>query len=174
MYAMRYIFPLIIPLIFLATFLLASIKKVKVYDSFTEGMKGAIPLVLSIFPYIAAVTMLSMFLDASGLGDRLNAWLAPAYRLVGIPQELAPLALIKPLSGSGSIAVLSDVLQKYGVDSYIGRCACVLYGSSETVFYIGAVYFAGIKRKKLTAALLISLAAFVISVIFGCFLCKFM
>ena len=174
MYKMKYIFPLILPIIFLTTFLFASIKKVKVYDSFTEGMKGAVPLILSIFPYIAAVTMLSMFLDVSGLSTMLNLWLAPAYRLVGIPQELAPLVLIKPLSGSGSIAVLSDVLAKYGVDSYIGRCACVLYGSSETVFYIGAVYFAGVKRKKFTAALCISLVSFVISVIFGCFLCKFL
>ena len=171
---MNYIFPLIIPLIFLVTFLVAGIKKVRVYDSFTEGMKDAIPLVVSIFTYIAAVTMLSLFLEASGIGNKLNAWLAPAYRFVGIPEELAPLTLIKPLSGSGSIAVLSEVLEKYGVDSYIGRCACVLYGSSETVFYIGAVYFAGIKRKKLTAGLVISLVSFVISVIFGCFLCKFL
>ena len=171
---MNYIFPLIIPLVFLLKFVIASLKKVRVYDSFKEGMKGAIPLVVSIFPYIAAVTMLTMFLDVSGLGDKLNAWIAPAYSFLGIPQELAPLMLIKPLSGSGSIAVLADVLAKYGVDSYIGRCACVLYGSSETVFYIGAVYFAGLKRKKLTAALMISLFSFVISVIFGCFLCKFL
>ena len=174
MYAMSYIFPLIIPLIFLTTFLFAGVKKVKVYDSFTEGMKGAIPLVISIFPYIAAVTILSMFLEVSGVGVRLHEWLSPVYTLFGIPQELAPLTLIKPLSGSGSIAVLSELLEKYGVDSYIGRCACVLYGSSETVFYIGAVYFAGVKRKKLTAALVIALVSFVISVIFGCFLCKFM
>lgn len=174
MYRMNYVFPLIIPLIFLLTFVIASLKKARVYDSFTEGMKGAIPLVVSIFPYVAAVTMLSMFLDVSGLGNKLNAWISPAYSFLGIPQELAPLMLIKPLSGSGSIAVLADVLTKYGVDSYIGRCACVLYGSSETVFYIGAVYFAGLKRKKLTAALIISLFSFIVSVIFGCFLCKFL
>ena len=174
MYAVKYIFSLIIPFLFIATFIFASLKKVRVYDSFTEGMKGAIPLILSIFPYIAAVTMLSMFLEVSGFGYKLNGWLTPIYTLVGIPQELAPLVLIKPLSGSGSIAVLGELLQKYGADSYIGRCACVLYGSSETVFYIGAVYFAGLKRKKLTAALVISLFSFVISVIFGCFLCNFM
>lgn len=174
MYEMKYIFPLIIPLVFLSTFVFALLKKVRVYDSFTQGMKGAIPLVVSVFPYVAAVTMLSMFLDASGLSDVLNTWLAPVYSAVGIPKELAPLMLIKPLSGSGSIAVLADLLEKYGVDSYVGRCACVLYGSSETVFYIGAVYFAGLRRKKLTMALGISLFSFVISVIFGCFLCKFM
>lgn len=174
MYEVNYLFSLLIPSIFLITFLVASVKKVRVYDSFTEGMKGAIPLIVSIFPYIAAVTMLSMFLEVSGFGERLNGWLAPLYGLIGIPQELAPLLLIKPLSGSGSIAVLGELLEKYGVDSYIGRCACVLYGSSETVFYIGAVYFAGIKRKKLTTALCISLVSFVISVVFGCFLCKFL
>ena len=171
---MKYILAWTIPLIFLTSLLFAIFRKVKVYDSFTEGAKGAIPLILSIFPYIAAVTMLSMFLEVSGLESILHRWFTPVYRLVGIPQELAPLVFIKPLSGSGSIAVLGEILEKYGVDSYIGRCACVLYGSSETVFYIGAVYFAGVKRKKLTAALVIALVSFVISVIFGCFLCKFM
>ena len=171
---MNYIFPLIIPVIFLATFLFAAIKKVRVYDSFTEGIKGAFPLIVSVFPYIAAVTMLSLFLDVSGLGDILSKWLAPLYSALGIPQEVAPLVLVKPLSGGGSIAVLSEILEKCGVDSYAGRCACVIYGSSETVFYIGAVYFAGLKRKKFTAALIISLVSFVVSVIFGCFLCKFL
>ena len=174
MYEMKYIFPLIIPVIFLATFVFATVKMVRVYDSFTEGMKGAIPLVLSIFPYVAAVTMLSLFLDASGLGNLLAKWLSPLFSAVGIPHEVAPLILIKPLSGSGSIAVLSELLGKYGVDSYAGKCACVIYGSSETVFYIGAVYFAGLKRKKLSTALVVSLVSFIASVLFGCFLCKFM
>ena len=174
MYGLNYIFPLIIPVIFLATFLFAAIKKVRVYDSFIEGIKGAFPLIVSVFPYIAAVTMLSLFLDVSGLGDILSKWLAPLYSALGIPQEVAPLVLVKPLSGGGSIAVLSEILEKCGVDSYAGRCACVIYGSSETVFYIGAVYFAGLKRKKFTAALIISLFSFAVSVIFGCFLCKFL
>ena len=174
MYGLNYIFPLIIPVIFLATFLFAAIKKVRVYDSFTEGIKGAFPLIVSVFPYIAAVTMLSLFLDVSGLGDILSKWLAPLYSALGIPQEVAPLVLVKPLSGGGSIAVLSEILEKCGVDSYAGRCACVIYGSSETVFYIGAVYFAGLKRKKFTTALIISLVSFAVSVIFGCFLCKFL
>lgn len=171
---MKYIFPLIVPIIFIATFLYAIVKKVRVYDSFTDGIKGAIPLIVSIFPYIAAVTMLSKLLEVSGAGDKLSEWLSPVYSFMGIPQEVAPLVLMKPLSGNGSIAVLTEILETCGVDSYAGRCACVIYGSSETVFYIGAVYFAGLKRKKFTAALVISLFSFVISVIFGCFLCKFM
>lgn len=174
MYEMNYIFACLIPVVFISSFLVAVIKKVKVYDSFTKGAKGAIPLILSIFPYIAAVGMLSLLLEVSGAGAALSKWLAPTYSAVGVPQEVAPLILIKPLSGSGSIAVLSEILEKFGADSYVGRCACVIYGSSETVFYIGAVYFAGLKRKTFTAALLISLFSYLISVIFGCFLCNFL
>ncbi len=168
------IFPLIIPLIFLLSFAFALFRKVKVYDSFTEGVKGAIPLILSVFPYVAAVTMLSKLLEVSGLSGTLANWLSPLFRFLGIPQEVASLVIIKPLSGSGSIAVLTEILETQGVDSYAGRCACVIYGSSETIFYIGAVYFAGLKRKKLNVAVGIALISFLISVIFGCFLCKIM
>lgn len=169
---MTRLFPLVIPLLFLCSFLFALARKVRVYDSFTQGMKGAIPLVVSVFPYIAAVTMLTKLLEISGLDVRLAERLSPIFRAVGVPEELAPLVLVKPLSGSGSIAVLSDILEKYGVDSYIARCACVLYGSSETVFYIGAVYFAGIQRKRLSLAVCIALFSYLLSVLLGCALCR--
>ncbi len=169
---MKYIFPLIIPLVFLFSFLFALFRKVKVYDSFTEGVKGAIPLILSVFPYVAAVTMLAKLLESSGLGASLSEWLTPVFSFAGVPQEVAPLVLIKPLSGSGSIAVLTEILDGHGVDSYVGRCACVIYGSSETIFYIGAVYFAGLQRKKLNVAVGIALLSFLASVVFGCFLCN--
>ncbi len=171
---MKYFFPLIIPAVFLLSFLFALFRKVRVYDSFTEGVKGALPLILSVFPYVAAVTMLAKLLQSSGLSASLSNWLSPAFSFMGIPQEVAPLVLVKPLSGSGAIAVLTEILDGYGVDSYIGRCACVVYGSSETIFYVGAVYFAGVKRKKLNVAVAISLFSFLASVVFGCFLCKLM
>lgn len=165
---------LIVPLLFFASFLFALFRKVKVYDSFTEGMKGAIPLILSVFPYIAAVTMLNKLLEVSGLTDKISAFLYPCFEKVGIPGEIAPLVFMKPLSGGGSIAVLTDILEKYGVDSYAARCACVAYGSSETIFYIGAVYFAGLKRKKLTLALVIVLVSYLLSLLLCCFLCRIM
>lgn len=149
-------------------------KKVKLFDCFTDGVKGAIPLVTSIFPYIATVAMLSKLFEVSGMEQALSKWLSPLFSFTGIPTEITPLLLIKPLSGSGAIAVLSDILTKYGVDSYIARCACVAYGSSETIFYIGAVYFAGIKRKKLTTAFLIAVFSYLASVVFCCFLCRIM
>lgn len=170
---MNYFLAILIPLIFLLSFLYAACKKVKVFDSFIGGMKGAIPLVTSVFPYIAAVTMLNSLLSVTGLDVTICNFLSPVFHFFGVPTELSPLLFVKPLSGSGSIAVLSDILQKYGVDSYIGRCACVTYGSSETIFYIGAVYFAGIKRKKLTQALCICLLSYVVATVFCCFICRF-
>ena len=165
---------LLIPIIFLASFAFALLRKVRVYESFAEGVKGVLPLIMSVFPYIAAVTMLTKLLESSGLGDILANRLAPAFDFLGVPKEIAPLVLIKPLSGSGSIAVLSELLEKYGADGYIPRCACVVYGASETIFYVGAVYFAGLKRKRLTAALGIALFSYLTSVIFACFLCRIM
>ena len=171
---MKYIFAWLIPLIFLLTFLFAICRKVKIYDSFTEGAKGAIPLILSIFPYIAAVMMLYTLLEVSGLEAKLNAWISPLFTFTGIPEEISSLILMKPLSGSGSIAVLTQILERCGVDSYAGRCACVVYGTSDTIFYIGAVYFAGMKRKKLTSALVIALSSYLLAVVFACFLCRIM
>ena len=169
---MNYVLALIIPIIFLCSFLYALKKKVKIYDAFTDGAKGAIPLVVSVFPYIATVTMLCRLLEISGVQAFLEDLLSPLFSTLGIPKEITPLIFIKPLSGSGSTAVLSSILDCYGVDSYISRCACVAYGSSETVFYIGAVYFAGLKRKKLTLALAISLLSYFLSLPLCCFLCK--
>lgn len=171
---MTYVFALLVPALFLVSFIVALVKKVKLYDAFTEGVKGAIPLIMSVFPYIATVAMLSKLFEVSGLEALFAKWLSPAFSFTGIPNEITPLLLVKPLSGSGAIAVLSDILTKYGVDSYAARCACVAYGSSETIFYIGAVYFAGLKRKKLTLALVISVVSYLASVILCCLLCRIM
>lgn len=171
---MTHIFAFIIPVLFFLSFLFAFIRKVRVYDSFTDGVKDAIPLIVSVFPYIAAVTMLSKLLEVSGIGDLLAKRLTPLFSLFGVPQELSSLLLVKPLSGSGAIAVLSDILNVYGADSYISRCACVIYGSSETIFYIGAVYFAGLKRKNLTKAMMISVMTYLLTAVFSCFLCRIM
>lgn len=169
---MNYILAIIIPLIFLTSFAFAAWKKVKIYDSFTEGVKGAIPLILSIFPYIVGVMMLCKLLEVSGLEAKLTKWISPLFSFTGVPEEIAPLVLMKPLSGSGSIAVLTQILERYGVDSHIGKCACVAYGTADTIFYIGAVYFATVKRKKMTTALIIAITSYLLSVIFACFLCQ--
>ena len=168
---MKY-FALVIPVLFLLVFVFALVKKVRLYDSFTAGIKEALPLAFSLFPYLAAILMLSELFEKSGLSDMITSFLAPAFRFLGVPPEIAKLVLIKPFSGSGSTALLSDILSTYGADSFIGRCACVSYGSSETVFYILAVYFANIKNKKLVKPVAIALTANLATVVLGCYLCR--
>ncbi len=163
-----------IPLLFLIIFITASIKKVKPYDAFTEGAKSAVPFAVSVFPYLASIFVLTELFEASGLSDGLSRLVSPFFEFFGIPKELTKLVLIKPFSGSGSLAVVADIYTKYGVDSYLSRCASVIYGSSETVFYVAAVYFAGAKTKKLFVPILISLIATFSSCVFACFICLIM
>lgn len=162
---------LLIPLLFLSLFAYALVRRVKLYDCFTEGVKGAVPLILSLAPYLVSILILSELFEQSGLSERLTQALAPAFRFFGIPPEIGKLALIKPFSGSGATALLSEIFATYGADSHIARCACVAYGSSETVFYISAVYFAGCK-KNLLKPVAVSLIANFLSLIAGCFLCR--
>lgn len=162
----------LIPAIFLLSFIYAATKKVNVYESFLKGMKQAPPLVLSVFPYVAAVSMISALFEISGLSAAFAQKASPFFAAAGVPAELCELILVKPLSGSGSSAILSNLIAAHGADSYIGRCACVIYGGNETIFYVSAVYFAKIKRKKIAAALCICLFSYALSVIFSCFLCR--
>ncbi len=164
----------LIPILFLIIFLLAIIKKVKPYDSFTLGAKSAIPFATSIFPYLVSIFVLTELFEASGLSAIFLKFLSPVFGLFGIPSELCKLVLIKPFSGSGSLALLSEIYTEYGVNSYLARCASVIYGSSETVFYVAAVYFAGAKTKKLTKPIIISLIASFFSCVFACLICKIM
>ena len=98
-------------------------------------------------------------LEESGLSKRLIDLLTPILSFFGIPKEVAPLLVLKPFSGSGALAMLSDIYAKFGTDTFIGKCASVIFGSSETVFYIAGVYFAKTKNKNLTLPIIISLIA---------------
>mgnify|MGYP005756712343 FL=1 len=162
---------LIIPILFLVLFIYALFRRVKLYDCFTEGVKGAVPLVVSLFPYLVSILILSELFEQSGLSARLTQALSPLFSFLGIPPEIGKLVLVKPFSGSGSTALLSEILASFGADSYIGRCACVAYGSSETVFFVSAVYFAG-SKKKLAKPILIALIANFFSLVLGCLLCR--
>lgn len=162
---------LIIPLLFLVLFIYALFRRVKLYDCFTEGVKGAVPLVVSLFPYLVSILILSELFEQSGLSAHLTQALSPLFSFLGIPPEIGKLVLVKPFSGSGSTALLSEILDSFGADSYIGRCACVAYGSSETVFFVSAVYFAG-SKKKLAKPILIALIANFFSLVLGCLLCR--
>ena len=161
-----------IPVFFLIILLVSLFKKVKPYDAFTQGAKSAIPFAVSVFPYLVSIFVMTELFEISGLSALLTKVLSPVFGFLGIPDELTKLVLIKPFSGSGALALLSEIFSTYGVDSYLSRCACVIYGSSETVFYVAAVYFAGAKTHKLLKPIVISLVASFFSCVFGCFICK--
>lgn len=160
-----------VPALFILIFVFAIIKKVKPYEAFTLGAKSAVPFATSVFPYLVSIFVLTELFEASGLSTALCSVLSPLFNLFGIPKELTKLVLIKPFSGNGALALLTEIFNTYGVDSYLSRCASVIYGSSETVFYVAAVYFAGAKTKNLTAPIVISLIASFFSCVFACFIC---
>jgi len=164
----------IIPAVFLIVFVFAAIKKVKIYDEFSKGIAEAVKFTISLLPCLAAILMMCAVFETSGLSALFTKALSPVFGALGIPKELTKLVLIKPFSGSGSLAYLNEIIKNYGADSYIARCACVCYGSSETVFYISAVYFAGTKIKKMGGAIAIVLISTLVSTIIACLLCKIM
>ena len=164
----------IIPLFILVVIVAGFFRRGPVYGSFVTGVKGRLDLLLSIMPYFTVILIAVELFTASGLGAKLERLLEPVFTALGIPSELAQLVIIRPLSGNGSIAMLQTLMNEYGADSYIARCACVCYGSSETVFYISAVYFAGMKAKGLMKPIVISLFSALVATVLACALCKIM
>ena len=140
-------------------------KKINVYDAFVEGASNAVPLIVSIFPYLVAIFLLCDLFEISGLSTVIINFLSPLVSALGIPKELTKLMLLKPFSGSGSLVLLTDIFKKYGTDTYVSILASAIYGSSETVFYVSAVYLSKCKNKKVTKAIIISLFATFISTI---------
>ena len=164
----------ILPVIFIALFCYCHFKKVNTYDSFVKGAKKSIPLVVDIFPYIATIMIAVALLRASGITNLLAQALSPVFNVLGIPTELVELVLLRPFTGSGSYALLNDVLLKYGADSYISRCACVILGCSETIFYVTTVYTSKTSVKKLLYAIPIALICATVGSVVACLLCKIM
>lgn len=149
----------ILPAILIMLVLFAAVKKVNVYDCFIDGGKEGLKLAYTVFPYLSSIFILIALFRASGLSDTVTSLLAKPLSFIGIPQEVAELLILRPLSGSGSLAILSGILEKYGADSYIGRTAAVIMGSTETVLYIAAIYFSAVKIRKLRGAVIISIVA---------------
>ncbi len=162
----------VLPVLLILLILYSVIKKQNVYNSFIEGSKGAIPLAVSLFPYITAIFLMCEVFEVSGFSDFFIKTVSPVFTFFGVPKELIKLMIIKPFSGSGSLALLTEVIKNNGVNSYISLCACCLYGSSETTFYVSAVYFSKCKNKKVAKGIVFSLTATFISNILTCLICK--
>lgn len=164
----------ILPILFLLLILYCMYKRINTYDSFVKGAKGAIKLVVDIFPFIASILIAVALLRVSGITEWLTNILTPVFEFLGVPPELTELVLLRPFTGSGSYALLEDILTTYGADSYISRCACVIMGCSETIFYVATVYFSQTKVKKLLYAIPVALFCSIIGTILACLICRVM
>lgn len=164
----------LVPVILITVIAIACFKRINIFSSFIKGARESIDLTISLLPYLVAIYLMLQLLKVSGLDLILVRLVSPPLVALGIPHELAYLVLLRPFSGSGSLAILNQIYTTYGVDSYLGRSASVIVSSSETIFYIAAVYFADTNVKKLGLAIPISLFCSIVGCILSCLLCKIM
>ncbi len=141
---------ILVPLLLAGVSCFALSKKQDVYSNLILGAQNGLKTLVSILPALVLLLTAVHMLRASGVIDALSAFAAPAFRFLGIPPELTPLILVRPISGSAALAIGADLIAAYGPDSEIGRTAAVMLGSTETTFYTISVYFgaAGIDRTR--------------------------
>lgn len=159
----------IIPVIVTSLCIYGLIKRVNIFESFVEGVKEGFSTVKFIAPTMVALLVAVGTLRASGALEYIASLISPLANKVGFPPELVPMGLLRPVSGSGATALLTGIYQDCGPDSFVGRCASVVAGSTETTFYAVTMYYgaAGIKRIRhtLASALLADFTAIAVSVV---------
>ena len=164
---MKPLLDLMAPVLICCVCIVAAFRGVDIYDAMVCGAKKGLRVVLDILPALIVLFPAISILRASGLPELLCRLLSPVFGLLGIPEETALLLLLRPMSGSGALAAAAELIGQYGADSLIGRTAAVMIGSSETTFYVIAVYFAaaGVKNSRwaVPAALCADLACFISS-----------
>ena len=167
---------LVIPLLLCFVGVYGAARRVDVYASLTKGAEEGLGALLRVLPALVALLSAVYMLRASGATDWLARLLAPLLDALGIPPECAPLLLVRPISGSGALALGGELIERYGTDSYVGRVAAVMLGSSETTFYTVAVYCgaAGVTRTRHTIpaalcadAVMFVCSAWAVRVVFG-------
>ena len=163
-----------IPVLLVAIPLIGLIRKVKVYDVFVDGAKEGFGVAVNIIPFLVGLLVAIGMFRASGAMDLLTAALKPVMAATGFPAELFPLAILRTLTGSGSLAFTTDLIKTYGPDSMIGRMAATMYGSSETTFYVLAVYFGAVSVKRTRHAVPAALIGDVVAAIATVAICAWM
>ena len=158
----------ILPALIVGFPLYGLIKGVPVYEEFVEGAKEGFRVAVLIIPYLVAILFAIGMFRASGAMEFLTDLLAPVLGAIGIPGEILPMALIRPLTGSGSAALVVDMIEQFGEDSILVKIAGTMFGSTETTFYVIAVYFGAVNVKKtrhaVPAGLLADFTAFLLAV----------
>lgn len=148
-----------IPVLIGVILIYGTLKKVPAYEKFVEGGKEGIKIAVSLIPYLVGMLVAISVFRASGALDFFMNFIRPALEAIGVPPEIAPLAIIRPISGSASLGIMSDIIATYGPDSFIGRLASTMQGSTDTTLYILTVYFGAVGIKKMGDALKVGLLA---------------
>ena len=165
----NYISSSAIPIVIAIIIIYGLLEKNKVYDTFVDGAKEGMEIVVKLFPTLLGIFIAIGALRSSGVLDFLIQFISPLTNVFHFPSEIMPLAMVRPISGSASTAVATDIMTKFGVDSKIGLIASTIMGSTETTFYTIAIYTScvGIKKTRgiLVAALLADFAGMIASVI---------
>ena len=168
----EYLTKSIIPIIVLLIVIYGMIKGRKVYEWFVEGAKDGLKVCLNIFPYLLAMIIAVHIFREAKLLDLLNNVISPLTALIGLPKEITPLVLIKPLSGSGATGIFTDILKNYGPDTAIGLISSVIMGTTETIFYTITVYFGAVKIKKIRHTLWAAIMADMMAIIMAILMVK--
>lgn len=148
------------------------LKKVPVYEVFTDGAKEGFKVSVNIIPYLVAIIVAISMLRASGVIELAGNFLAPVLAYFNVPADVIPVMLVRSLSGSAALGIFSDIANTAGPDSYATTLSAVMVGSSETTFYVLAVYFGAVGIKKLRYALLVGLLADVIGIVAAVGVCN--
>lgn len=150
------------------------IKKVPIYEEFTDGAKDGFKVAVNIIPYLVAIVVGISMLRASGAIEMAANFLAPVLIKFHVPADTLPLMIVRSLSGSAALGVFSDVANSLGPDSYATKLAAVMVGSSETTFYVLAVYFGAVGISKIRYALIVGLLADIVGIIAAVSICQMM
>jgi spore maturation protein B len=163
-----------IPVLLVVIPLAGMLRKVKVYDVFIEGAKEGFEVAVKIIPFLVGILVAIGMFRGSGAMDLLTAGIRPLVAPLGFPPELVPLAVLRSLTGSGSLAFTTDLVKTHGPDSVIARTAATMYGSSETTFYVLAVYFGAVSVRRTRHAVAAGLIADAVAAVAAVAVCAWM
>jgi spore maturation protein B len=154
----------LIPVLIGFILLYGTYKRIPTYETFVEGGKEGIQIAFSIIPFLVGMLVAISIFRASGALEYLMNLLRPFLEAIGVPTEIAPLAFIRPISGNAALGMTSDLIAAHGPDSFIGRLASVLQGSTDTTFYVLTVYFGAVGIRKMGDAVKVGLLADVVGI----------
>ncbi len=174
MNVLNYISNLAMPLIILIIVFYSLIERKKAFDIFLDGAKDGLNVVLNIFPTLIGLFVAVGALRSSGILDLIINFITPIFDILNFPSEIMPLAILRPISGSSSIAIATDIMKNFGVDSNIGIIVATIMGSTETTLYTIAVYTSSVKIKKTRFVLWAALTADVVGIIASVVICRIM